>query len=431
MASTTTPSEGPTTLTKASASRKPGTVWNASVMRISASSTRPPKKPASVPTTVPTAIAVAAAASATASEVRAPCTMPASTSRPSRSVPSGSASPGTAAAAAAPAIDSGSRGKQGRGGERQRGERRSRISAPATPSRRAQEAAGRAHAGFAAADARVEQGVDHVDDEVDRDDQHGAGQDDAEQQRRVARGDGFLRQPAEAGTANTVSMTTLPPSIAADCRPSIVTTGSSALRATCASTMRRRDRPRALAARTKSMRQTSAMAGAHDAQIQRQIDEAERSDRQHQMAGDVERPRKAGLARGDGLDAGERQPAQLARQRPRSAPARARSRAPHRAPASRPTAAGREAAGLAPATMPSAEPRPKESAVALPISSKVFGSRSRITSRIGREKVTDQPRSRWASAQQIGGEPRQRRLVEPPALAQASIRPASPPVETI
>ena len=53
---TTTPSEGPTTLTKASASRKPGTVWNASVMRISASSTRPPTKPASVPTMVPTAI---------------------------------------------------------------------------------------------------------------------------------------------------------------------------------------------------------------------------------------------------------------------------------------------------------------------------------------------------------------------------------------
>ena len=35
--------------------------------------------------------------------------------------------------------------------------------------------------------------------EVDDDDQHGAGEDDAEQQRRVARGHRFLRQPAEAG----------------------------------------------------------------------------------------------------------------------------------------------------------------------------------------------------------------------------------------
>ena len=46
-------SDGPTTLTKASASRKLGTVWKASVMRISTSSTRPPAKPASVPTSAP------------------------------------------------------------------------------------------------------------------------------------------------------------------------------------------------------------------------------------------------------------------------------------------------------------------------------------------------------------------------------------------
>jgi hypothetical protein len=61
MATTTTPSDGPTTLTKASASRKPGTVWNASVMRISASSTSPPANPGSVPTTAPIAMAAAAA----------------------------------------------------------------------------------------------------------------------------------------------------------------------------------------------------------------------------------------------------------------------------------------------------------------------------------------------------------------------------------
>ena len=54
-------------------------------------------------------------------------------------------------------------------------------------------------------------------------------------------------------------MTTLPPSMAADCRPSMVTSGSSALRAT----WREHDAPARQAARaaasTKSMRQTSAM----------------------------------------------------------------------------------------------------------------------------------------------------------------------------
>ena len=72
IATTTAASEGPTTLTKASASRKPGTVWKASVMRISNSSIQPPAKPASVPIMAPTAIAAAAAARPTASEVRAP-----------------------------------------------------------------------------------------------------------------------------------------------------------------------------------------------------------------------------------------------------------------------------------------------------------------------------------------------------------------------
>ena len=53
MATTTVASDGPATLTKASASRKVGTVWNASVTRISTSSTMPPAKPAMVPTTPP------------------------------------------------------------------------------------------------------------------------------------------------------------------------------------------------------------------------------------------------------------------------------------------------------------------------------------------------------------------------------------------
>ncbi len=72
MAKTMTPSDGPATLTSASASRKLGTVWKASVTRISSSSTSPPTKPATVPTTEPMAMAAAAEARPTASEVRAP-----------------------------------------------------------------------------------------------------------------------------------------------------------------------------------------------------------------------------------------------------------------------------------------------------------------------------------------------------------------------
>ena len=64
------------TLTKASASRKPGTIWNASTTRISASSTSPPAKPASVPTSEPMTMATTAAAMPTASEARAPWTQP-------------------------------------------------------------------------------------------------------------------------------------------------------------------------------------------------------------------------------------------------------------------------------------------------------------------------------------------------------------------
>ena len=106
-------------------------------------------------------------------------------------------------------------------------------------------------------------------------------------------------------------MTTLPPSIAADCRPSMVTSGSSALRATWASTMRRRDRPRAAGARARNPAPGLGHAGAHHAQVEREIDEAERGHRQHEMAGDVGGAVEAGLARGDGLDAADRQPAQF------------------------------------------------------------------------------------------------------------------------
>ena len=186
----------------------------------------------------------------------------------------------------------------------------------------------------------------------------------------------------------------------ADCRPSTVTSGSSALRATCASTMRRRDKPARLGGEHEIEPPRLGHRRAHRAQIEREIDEAEGGDRQDQVASDVGRARQPGLARCDGLDPA-RAAANAARwRRSRSAPGPARSRARHKAPASRSTARDRGSCpGLAPATMPSNEPSPNDSAVALPIRSSVLGSRSAITAPIGREKVTDQPRSKWASDQ--------------------------------
>ena len=79
--------DGPSTLTIASARMNVGTVWNASVIRISTSSTRPPRKPARVPTAMPMPRAPAAAASPTVSETRAPWTSIDQMSRPNWSVP--------------------------------------------------------------------------------------------------------------------------------------------------------------------------------------------------------------------------------------------------------------------------------------------------------------------------------------------------------
>ena len=89
--------------------------------------------------------------------------------------------------------------------------------------------------------------------------------------------------------AKTLSMTTLPPSMVAACRPSMVTSGSSALRATWRSTMRRRGKPLGARGEHEVLRQTSAMPARIMRRIEREIDEAERGDRQHEVPGDVER----------------------------------------------------------------------------------------------------------------------------------------------
>ena len=195
-------------------------------------------------------------------------------------------------------------------------------------------------------------------------------------------------------------MTTLPPSIAADCRPSMVTSGSSALRAT----WREHDAPARQAAGASGEHEIHAPdlghAGAHDAQIEREIDEAEAGDRQHEMARRCRArapgrscPRRWSRCRRAAASA-------AARQRPPSAPARARSRARRRAPASRSTAGGRGSCRAWRRRRCRAPSRGRRTAPwRCPSAAACSAAARRITSRTGREKVTDQPRSRWASAQ--------------------------------
>ncbi len=97
------------------------------------------------------------------------------------------------------------------------------------------------------------------------------------------------------GMAKTLSMTTLPPSIVADCRPSMVTSGSSALRATWRSDDAPARKPLGARGEREILAPGLGHAGAHHAQEEREIDEAERCDRQHQMPGDVERARNPSL----------------------------------------------------------------------------------------------------------------------------------------
>gem|GEM_PF-5493114 len=131
---TTMGSDGPMVLTKASAKRKLGTIWKASVMRISASSMMPPAKPASVPMTVPIRRAAAAAQRPTSSELRAAWNRQARTSRPSVSVPSGRARSVNGGISGAATMESGSLGKT-KGAERPAAATTKRIARPTRPSR--------------------------------------------------------------------------------------------------------------------------------------------------------------------------------------------------------------------------------------------------------------------------------------------------------
>jgi len=100
----------PRMATSASSSTKLGMVWNASVTRISTSSTQPPKYPAQAPTATPMVIEIEVATTPIIRLIRAPCKMPARMSRPSWSVPSGVAQSTKGRASGSPARRSGSTG---------------------------------------------------------------------------------------------------------------------------------------------------------------------------------------------------------------------------------------------------------------------------------------------------------------------------------
>ena len=257
--------------------------------------------------------------------------------------------------------------------------------------------------------------------EVDDDHQHGADQDDAEQQRRVARGDRLLRQPAEARDGEDA----LDDDAAAEHGGRLQAEHGDQRQQRVARDVAQHDaparEPRARAASTKSCRQASAMPARIMRRIERQIDEAERGDRQHQMAGDVERARRSPSCPRRWSRCRRSATSAAARRRRRSARGRARSPARHRAPASRSTAArSRRLPGRAPATMPSSGAEAEGQR----------GGAAHQQQRVGQpleDDVEDRPaktrptsRGRDAtSAATIEPEPRQRRLVEAPALRAA------------
>ena len=141
-------------------------------------------------------------------------------------------------------------------------------------------------------------------------------------------------------------------------------------------------------------------AGAHHAQIEREIDEAEGC---RPAAPDGGRCRRRGRARSCPRRSSRCRPAAASAARPRrrrSAPARARSWAPRRAPASRSTAGGRACCPAARRRRCRAASRGRRRARSRCPSAAACSAAARGSRRaIGREKVTDQPRSRWASAQ--------------------------------
>ena len=342
MARITTGSDAPVTLTKASASRKLGTIWKASTTRISASSISPPAKPASVPTSAPTTMRDGRRGDADGQ-------------RGARAVHQAGQHVASEPVGAERKGGVGEGRHQRRADDRQRIARetgpaqaapsstsRQRIASPATPSGERSKPPEHAHAGcLRRADARVEQGIGEVDEEVDQDHQHGADDDDADQQRRVAPGDRLLRQPPEARNGKDA----LDDDAAAEHGRGLQAEHGDQRQQRVARDVAQHDAPARQPLGARGEREILAPdlghAGAHHPQEQRQIDEAECGDRQHQMAGDVERAFEPVLARRDGFDARRSGTSAAARRRRRSAPGRARSSAPRRAPASRSTARGR------------------------------------------------------------------------------------------
>ncbi len=146
---------------------------------------------------------------------------------------------------------------------------------------------------------------------VDDDDQNGAGEDDAEQQRRVARGHRFLRQPAEAGHGKDA----FDDDAAAQHLRRLQAEHGDQRQQRVAGDMGEHDaaarQSPGAGGEDKILPPGLGHAGAHHAQIEREIDEAERGDRQDEMGGDVGGAVEAGLVRRQALDAADRQPAQV------------------------------------------------------------------------------------------------------------------------
>src|SRR5499433_1185824 len=224
MASISFTSEPPSAVTMISASKSVGKAMSMSEPRMMSISTRPPVTPATMPSGTPRAKANATETSPTSSETRAPQMMRLSRSRPNSSVPKRcrSTAPGPFSTASENWADGLSGAIRGAAaaitimaaaiaspiaiGSQRRSRPRpaARDSSAVVGRARSAESARRTSAmslppGLPVGDPRIDDGVEHVDHQVDQDDRHREHGDGALGQRVVAGADRVDQHLAEPG----------------------------------------------------------------------------------------------------------------------------------------------------------------------------------------------------------------------------------------
>src|SRR5579885_1326798 len=212
------PIPAPNRATTSRTRKNRGIDWNSSVIRMSTSSTHPPRYPATTPMATPMTAVMAVTPRTTTIDVRAPWITAPNMSRPRLSVPmrwardgacSGSATvrngswgARTSARAAAPTTNPVSSRPATPAGWRRKRLAATRHRAGATEGSPASPASGpRGGRTSAVADAGIDTGVDQVGDQVGEDQAEGDEQDHAQQDRVVPRLGRGQDEAAQAGPA--------------------------------------------------------------------------------------------------------------------------------------------------------------------------------------------------------------------------------------